>query len=231
MSEVITTTENPGEEKIPAILEEVKTPNREPQPETPSSSIQPPPLHCFAGPETCDECRKAEEAEKRRLDEEEAKRNEKSQPTGQNGGLEAQNAPVSEEKRKEDQERTRIKKEMFLEALAKTLGDITDACKIIEINKKTYYEWMREDERFKDAVRQVHVEAIDDVKSIAIKLVRRAHPPTVRWWLQCKTEEFKPKSAVEVTPGNAVVFEDMSQPNDDETTRESEIQIPLPAED
>lgn len=222
------------EEKIPANIEDEPTPNREPQPETPSSSIQTQPLHCFAGPETCEECRKAQEEETRRIDEEKRQAEkilQEAQRSRQNVELEAQNASVESEKKIVEQERTRIKKAVFLEALAKTMGENGKACDMAEITRETYHDWCRKYPEFKEAVRQVKADALEDVEDIAIKLVRRGHPSMVRWWLERNTEKFKPHTVMEVIPGNAIVFEDMNQTHEDETDNKQQIPVALPGEE
>jgi transcriptional regulator of acetoin/glycerol metabolism len=47
---------------------------------------------------------------------------------------------------------TQQKKTALLEALEKSLGVVTTACKQVGIARKTYYLWIAKDKDFKDAV-------------------------------------------------------------------------------
>lgn len=45
--------------------------------------------------------------------------------------------------------RLRGKKALFLKAWIQTFGNVTQSCKMAEINRTTYYLWMKEDYNFK----------------------------------------------------------------------------------
>ena len=54
-----------------------------------------------------------------------------------------------------------IKKESLLKALEKSLGVVTEACKQSDTPRSTYYKWLKEDEVFKDQVRDIENIALD----------------------------------------------------------------------
>lgn len=62
-------------------------------------------------------------------------------------------------------------KAKMVEALAKTYGRVTDAARIIDIDRTTHYRWMKEDEEYKQAVESVGEVALDFVESKLFELI------------------------------------------------------------
>jgi len=54
-----------------------------------------------------------------------------------------------------------IKKEAILQALENSLGVVTVACKQADIPRSTYYKWLKEDEEFAKAVKDIENIALD----------------------------------------------------------------------
>ena len=54
-----------------------------------------------------------------------------------------------------------IKKEAMLQALENSLGVVTVACKQTETPRSTYYKWLKEDEEFAKAVKEIENIALD----------------------------------------------------------------------
>ena len=58
-----------------------------------------------------------------------------------------------------------IKKEALLTALEKSLGVVTIACKTANIPRSTYYKWLKDDEDFKQQVKEIENVALDFAES------------------------------------------------------------------
>jgi len=58
-----------------------------------------------------------------------------------------------------------IKKESMLDALEKSLGVVTVACKSADVPRSTYYKWLKEDEEFSKAVKEIENIALDFAES------------------------------------------------------------------
>lgn len=43
-------------------------------------------------------------------------------------------------------------KKSFVDSWAKTFGNITQTCQIAGVSRRTYYDWMRDDPEFKEAI-------------------------------------------------------------------------------
>lgn len=58
-----------------------------------------------------------------------------------------------------------ILKKRMIEALTKSLGIVSTACKTVEISRQTHYRWLTEDEDYKQQVEDISEEAIDFAES------------------------------------------------------------------
>ena len=66
-------------------------------------------------------------------------------------------------------------KKKVLEALEKCLGVVTDACKMANISRQTFYRWKHEDNEFKEAVHEISDVALDFAESKLFRLIDGVH--------------------------------------------------------
>ena len=66
-------------------------------------------------------------------------------------------------------------KKKLLEALEKTLGIVTDACKIVGVSRQTFYVYVNDDPEFKEAVDEIADVAIDFAESKLFRLIDGVH--------------------------------------------------------
>jgi hypothetical protein len=81
---------------------------------------------------------------------------------------------------------TQQKKTALLEALEKSLGVVTTACKQVGIARKTYYLWIAKDKAFKDAVDDISNVALDFAESKLHSLIRDENPTAIIFYLKTK---------------------------------------------
>jgi hypothetical protein len=62
-------------------------------------------------------------------------------------------------------EDTNDNKKKMLEALEKSLGIVTTACKLVGIARETHYRWMREDAEYKEAADSISDVVLDFAES------------------------------------------------------------------
>jgi hypothetical protein len=79
-----------------------------------------------------------------------------------------------------------ITKKAMLEALEKSLGVVTSACKAVEISRETHYRWMREDENYKQAVDDLANVALDFAESQLHKQIKGGNPTATIFYLKTK---------------------------------------------
>ena len=56
-------------------------------------------------------------------------------------------------------------KKAMIEALEKSLGIVTTACKIVGIDRGTHYNWLKDDEEYHEAVKGIEDIALDFAES------------------------------------------------------------------
>ena len=81
---------------------------------------------------------------------------------------------------------TDIHKKAMIEALEKSLGVVTTACKTVGIARQTHYEWYREDAEYKKAVDDVADIAIDFAESQLHKQIQNGEVSSTIFYLKTK---------------------------------------------
>ena len=77
-------------------------------------------------------------------------------------------------------------KKKVLEALEKTLGIVTTACKNVGISRSQFYTWHREDEQFKKDVDSVEGMALDFAESKLLENIKSKKETSIIFYLKTK---------------------------------------------
>ena len=83
-------------------------------------------------------------------------------------------------------DRTDTKKAAMLEALEKSLGIVSTACKMVDISRQTHYAWLKADEEYKKAVDSIQDGVLDFAESHLYKLVKEGNPAATIFFLKTK---------------------------------------------
>jgi len=120
-------------------------------------------------------------------------------------------------------DKTDIKKREILEALEKSLGIVTTACKQVGINRDTYYEWLKKDKEFKRKVKELENVALDFAESQLHKQIAKGNPLSTMFYLKCKGKKrgYIEQQEVKVT-GNMKFTADFGESSTIHTTQEPE---------
>lgn len=79
-----------------------------------------------------------------------------------------------------------INKKGMIEALEKSLGIVTTACKAVGISRETHYRWMREDEVYKASVEAIADIALDFAESSLHKQIQSGEVSSTIFYLKTK---------------------------------------------
>tara|TARA_R100000654_G_scaffold74845_1_gene110258 strand:- start:1890 stop:2234 length:345 start_codon:yes stop_codon:yes gene_type:complete len=79
-----------------------------------------------------------------------------------------------------------IKKETILQALENSLGVVTIACKQADVPRSTYYKWLKEDEEFAKAVKEIENIALDFAESQLHTQIKDGSTPATIFYLKTK---------------------------------------------
>lgn len=83
------------------------------------------------------------------------------------------------------------KKEKFIELYRETRGFISDICRAVMIDRKTYYNWLDADKDFALAIAEAEAEINDEMKDALIRQAGDGNLGAIIFWLKNKHPEFK----------------------------------------
>lgn len=114
-----------------------------------------------------------------------------------------------DEKKRDEQERTTIKKRLFLEIFEKTLCAISITCDKAGIHRDTYRLWMTTDPEFQRTVNEIKSRENENVENKLKNLIAQGKQGSIHFYLEKKHPDYKPKSSMELSPssGGPTLFE------------------------
>ena len=80
-------------------------------------------------------------------------------------------------------------KKALIEALEKSLGVVTTACKQVGIDRTTFYRYYKEDEKFKKQVDDLSNVAKDFAESQLFKRIQDGNPTATIFYLKTKAKD------------------------------------------
>jgi len=109
-----------------------------------------------------------------------------------------------------------ITKKAMLEALEKSLGVVTSACKTVDISRETHYRWMREDADYKAAVEALSDVALDFAESQLHKQIKEGNSTATIFFLKTKGKKrgYIERQEVEVASGKMFQIEVLGEDSD-----------------
>ncbi len=95
-----------------------------------------------------------------------------------------------------------IEKRAMIEALEKSLGIVTTACKTVGISRQTHYNWLN-DPAYKEAVDGIQEMALDFAESKLHKSIESGSDTATIFYLKCKGKKrgYIEKSELELSGG------------------------------
>jgi len=123
------------------------------------------------------------------------------------------------------QDRTKKQKKAMIEALEKSLGIVTTACKIVGISRVTHYQWMQDDEDYNKAVVSLEDVALDFAESKLHKQIDGGNTSATIFYLKTKGRKRGYVEGLDITSGDEkiggtsqieVIFKDMNKPKEEE---------------
>jgi len=81
---------------------------------------------------------------------------------------------------------SKIQKNAMLEALEKSLGIVTTACKKVGIHRSTHYDWMNTDQEYAQGVRDIENIALDFAESKLHQQIEENNTAATIFFLKCR---------------------------------------------
>ena len=92
-------------------------------------------------------------------------------------------------------------KKVHLQALEKSLGVITSACRASGVGRTTHYRWMKEDPAFAEEVKTLIEVAIDFAETHLHKLIQEGSPAATIFYLKTKGKKRGYVETQDITSG------------------------------
>lgn len=77
-------------------------------------------------------------------------------------------------------------KKALIEALEKSLGVVTTACKLVGVNRTTFYQYIKDDPEFAEAVKDIDEVTIDFAESQLHKQIKDGNTTATIFYLKTK---------------------------------------------
>jgi hypothetical protein len=78
------------------------------------------------------------------------------------------------------------RKKDLLDALERSLGIVSTACEKVGVDRKTHYNWLKDDAEYKEAVRAIEERTIDFAESHLHALIKDKNPAATIFFLKTK---------------------------------------------
>ena len=85
-----------------------------------------------------------------------------------------------------EQKRVKSAKQRLLKALVKTLGIVTDACKLAKVERTTYYKYLKADPEFAKEVESIEDVALDFAESALHNNIEKGKEASIIFYLKTK---------------------------------------------
>jgi hypothetical protein len=113
-------------------------------------------------------------------------------------------------------DKTEQHKKAMLDALEKSLGVVTSACKTVGIGRTTHYLWLQEDKEYKAAVDELSDVAIDFAESQLHKQIKEGNSTATIFFLKTKGKKrgYVERQEVDVSSGKLFQIEVLGEDSD-----------------
>ena len=113
-------------------------------------------------------------------------------------------------------DKTEQHKKAMLDALEKSLGVVTSACKTVGVGRTTHYLWMQEDKEYKAAVDELSDVAIDFAESQLHKQIKEGNSTATIFFLKTKGKKrgYVERQEVDVNTGKLFQIEVLGSDSD-----------------
>jgi len=99
------------------------------------------------------------------------------------------------------------KKELLLEALERSLGIVTPACKDVGISRNQFYNYYNTDPIFKKAVDDINDVTLDFVENQLLKKIKNGSERSILFYMKYKGKKRGYSDSLDITSGGEKITE------------------------
>ena len=89
----------------------------------------------------------------------------------------------TDEQPRTELQKTTLRKRAMIEALEKTMGVVSHACKIVGLDRGIHYDWYKDDSEYKRQVDSVKDIVLDFAESALFKQIKEGNPTSTMYYL------------------------------------------------
>lgn len=102
---------------------------------------------------------------------------------------------------------TKLHKKKIIEALEKSLGIVTPACKEVGISRNVFYTWYREDDEFKKQVDDINEITIDFAENQLLKKIKEGSERSILFYMKYKGRKRGYSESIDITSDGKAITE------------------------
>jgi len=135
--------------------------------------------------------------------------------------IQGEKPTIPTQEQKVEQERTTIKKRLFLEWFEKTICLIGESAKEAGISRDTYYDWMKNDADFHKAANDILYREADMIESRLKRAIMAGDVGAVKFWLDRRDPRYKRNVKIEAHIIGSETLEDLLDKEDVEIDKQN----------
>ena len=115
---------------------------------------------------------------------------------------------------------SKLYKQKILEALEKSLGIVTPACKEVGISRNQFYVYYKTDEKFKKAVDDIQEITLDFAENQLLKKIKEGSERSILFYMKYRGRKRGYSDSVDITSGGetlkSITFEIINKKKDED---------------
>lgn len=101
-----------------------------------------------------------------------------------------------------------IAKQRFIDIFQKNYGNITQTCRAVGIDRKTYYNWLKNDKSFAERIADCEADLNDEIRQVLIQKAAEGDMTAVIFYLRRRHPDFKDNPTVLIQQNFTEVVQD-----------------------
>ena len=98
-------------------------------------------------------------------------------------------------------------KKKLLEALERSLGIVTPACKEVGVSRETYYRYYKEDEEFRTKVDDINEITLDFTETQLLKKIKEGSERSILFYMKYKARMRGYTDSIDITSGGEKIID------------------------
>lgn len=108
------------------------------------------------------------------------------------------------------QQKPEVYKKKLLEALERSLGIVTSACKDVGVSRDTFYRYYNEDSEFKKSVDDINNITLDFAETQLLKKIKEGSERSILFYMKYKARLRGYSDSIDITSGGEKIMSEIN---------------------